>query len=171
MNYKLYQHPADKRRAELEFSFGLEPKRSSLFLNYQIKGELSELILPEPGSKVERRDGLWQHSCFEAFFRFADSAKYLELNLSPFSAYNAYLFEAYRSQMQEYNIRPPLLSANREKDSYGFSAKLEAFDISFFSHFSATAILEFKSGELSHWATKHAASKPDFHLSESFIRL
>src|SRR4051812_33386339 len=44
-----------------------------------------------------RADGLWQSTCFEAFFAQAGNPTYWEVNLSPAKqAWNLYRFEDYR---------------------------------------------------------------------------
>jgi len=171
MRYNLFQHKADTVQLGLEIRAGLEPKQSKLILSYEVKGRLNKLILPNSTNPIKRLDNLWQNTCFEAFFKFKGLTKYIELNLSPFAAYNAYLFDNYRLGMREYELTTPRFYIEEKKESYFFMAEIADFKIEQFSELSLATILRLKSGETSHWATKHASQKPDFHLQDSFIRL
>ena len=171
MNFDLVQHRADSVQLGVEFRARLEPKPNKLILTYTLRGFLQNLILPRPDKSLERLDNLWQNTCFEAFFKLKDSPKYIELNLSPFSAYNAYIFTDYRLAMLDYELPQPVFSSEKDKDFYSFIAKIENLDLEQFSALSITAIIKLKSGETTHWAIKHASEKPDFHLSNSFIKL
>ena len=47
-----------------------------------------------------RTDGLWRHTCFEAFIAAAVRPEYWEYNLSPSGAWAAYHFTGYRAGME-----------------------------------------------------------------------
>ena len=45
-----------------------------------------------------RADGLWKHTCFEAFISDANSGGYAEFNCAPSGDWAAYHFASYRSE-------------------------------------------------------------------------
>ncbi len=171
MIYNLVQHKADTVQLELEFLARLEPNHNTLQLNYQISGNLENLILAQINQKIKRADKLWQNTCFEAFLKLKDSPEYIELNLSPFSAYNAYLFTGYRQGMQEIKIADINMDSAMLKNQYSFNAEIKFAESYFFESFSMTAILKLQSTKTTHWAITHASKKADFHLPDSFILL
>lgn len=171
MTYDLVQHEADGIQLELDFRIRLEHTPNTLQLNYQILGNLENLILPKTNTQIKRADNLWQNTCFEAFFKLKDSPNYIEFNLSPFSAYNVYFFDSYRQGMQEIDIANIKLTSSSSTNNYNFTAKIELADNYSFEALSITTILKLQSDKISHWAIKHTGSKPDFHLPDSFIPL
>jgi hypothetical protein len=55
-----------------------------LVVYYQVEGDIDQLQLP-PQRRSAHTDGLWQHTCFEAFVRETGARNYLELNFAPSS--------------------------------------------------------------------------------------
>jgi hypothetical protein len=51
------------------------PDDGTLSLVYQLTGELEALQLPEPRTPA-RTDGLWRHTCFEAFIAPTGASEY-----------------------------------------------------------------------------------------------
>ncbi|HHO56714.1 MAG TPA: DOMON-like domain-containing protein [Trueperaceae bacterium] len=171
MIYNLVQHYSDEIQLDLDMVVRLELNPNSLQLNYSIHANLDNLILPTIQKEIKRADNLWQNTCFEAFLKLKDSPKYLELNLSPFSAYNVYSFDDYRQGMKDMDIAEIKLNSLKEAHNYKFSADLRFVDSFDFEAISICAIIKLSSGETSHWAIKHKSSKPDFHLASSFIEI
>ena len=76
-----------------------------LRLRFELTGDLAALRLPGALAQgaPRRVDGLWQHTCFEAFLaapavpsgRGSDSAPYVEFNLAPSGAWAIYRFDGY----------------------------------------------------------------------------
>ena len=58
---------------------------------YRIEGATGRLRLPLPVS-ARRTDGLWQHTCFEAFLKADASDSYYEFNFAPSGEWAAYRF-------------------------------------------------------------------------------
>ena len=75
-----------------------------LILYYQVVGDIDQLQLPAQ-HRSAHTDGLWQHTCFEAFVRADGARNYLELNFSPSSEWAVYRFDDYRRGMTA--IEPP----------------------------------------------------------------
>lgn len=149
------------------------PSATRLTLQYRLDAELEALRIPEPRSPV-RTDGLWQHTCFEAFIGEAGGRDYWELNFSPSGAWAAYQFSDYREGMAPLmKGAAPVISAREAPESLGLSV---AVDLSWISRVTvaelvlgAAAVIETQDRVLSYWALKHPAGKPDFHQAESRI--
>ena len=65
-----------------------------LAFRYSLTGDLEALRIPAQ-ARAERADGLWRHTCFEAFIG-GDGAAYREFNISPAGHWQAYDFTDYR---------------------------------------------------------------------------
>src|SRR5262249_3689246 len=75
------------------------PRAGSLVLSYFVTGEIRELRMP-PVTTSARTDGLWQHTCFEAFVGTSLDASYYEFNFAPSTQWAAYRFSSYRRRMR-----------------------------------------------------------------------
>jgi len=150
------------------------PAHDQLALTYRLVGDLASLRLPEPRPPL-RTDGLWRHSCFEAFIGHAGAGDYWEYNLSPSGAWAAYHFTGYREGMA-----PLMKGAAPQITQEMGSESCEVFatlDLSWLAKSSAgvglrlglAAVIEDRARVLSYWALKHPAEKPDFHHADGFV--
>src|SRR5689334_2855638 len=101
--HHLLPHPVSERGAVQDLIEELavtvsQPSAGRLTLAYRLKAEIAALRLPEPRAAA-RTDGLWRHSCFEAFIGHEGASEYWEYNFSPSGAWAAYHFSAYREGM------------------------------------------------------------------------
>ncbi len=109
-----------------------------------------------------RADGLWQTTCFEAFWTDPNARGYWELNVSPRSAqWNLYRFEAYRLP------QPPTPSFDFELIEVNCSESTLLCRLQNktpVSHFKANlcAVVRLSTGTL-YYSVQHAPEKPDFH--------
>jgi hypothetical protein len=173
--HSLLPHPAAPAAAVRDLTVEVSrPARDQLGLTFRLNGDLGVLRLPEPRPPV-RSDGLWRHSCFEAFIGQANSSDYWEYNFSPSGAWAAYHFSDYREGMAPVmKGAPPAISQQIGSDSFSLKAQL---DLSWLSKTSAAvglrlglaAIVEDRDRVLSYWALRHSAEKPDFHHADSFV--
>jgi hypothetical protein len=150
------------------------PAHDHLALEFRLVGDLASLRLAEPRLPV-RSDGLWRHSCFEAFIGHASGSDYWEYNFSPSGAWAAYHFTGYREGMA------PLMKGNAPQITQKIgSESCEVFatiDLSWLAKSSAglglrlglAAVIEDRARVLSYWALKHPTGKPDFHHADSFV--
>ncbi|HEV7608272.1 MAG TPA: DOMON-like domain-containing protein [Steroidobacteraceae bacterium] len=175
----LLPHPVSEPGAlqDLVHELSVAVARTSadqLRLTYRLSGDLAALQLPEPRSPL-RADGLWRHSCFEAFIGHAGAPDYWEYNFSPSGAWAAYHFSAYREGMApQLKGVPPGISSNIGSETVELAVSL---DLSWLMRSSAgvglrlglAAVIEDKARVLSYWALKHPAEKPDFHHADSFV--
>jgi hypothetical protein len=142
------------------------PEGTRLRLRYVVRGDVGALLLPEPRAPV-RRDGLWQHTCFEAFFRRAGEDAYYELNLSPSGEWAFYRLGGYRSAMEEAAIGPPKIATRSEAGGYELDAELDLPDCGPWQ-LGLSAVIEEKDGGKSFWALAHPPGDPDFHHDHCF---
>lgn len=116
-------------------------------------------------------DGLWRHTCCEAFVAPFGATEYREFNLSPCGRWAAYRFSSYRERDAVW--QPPAVPAivvSRDGEALELAATLPApllpergaLDL------ALTVVAEDHSGTLSYWALAHAGERPDFHLRASF---
>jgi hypothetical protein len=175
----LLPHPVGKPGAVMDLVHELSvkvtrPAADLLSLDYRLVADLPALRFPEPRPAV-RSDGLWRHSCFEAFIGHAGAPDYWEYNFSPSGAWAAYHFTDYREGMSPWlKGAAPQIAPNIGADSFGLAATV---DLSWLAKSSAgiglrlglAAVIEDRARVLSYWGLKHASEKPDFHHADSFV--
>ncbi len=145
-----------------------------LRLCYFLDGDVNDIVLP---AKKEPRqsDGLWQHTCFEAFIGGQAARAYCEFNFSPSTEWAAYGFSAYRAGMVplQYAV-PPAVAVSVSDDRVALEAvipleALLALPGDGMLRFGLAAVIEHRGGQLSYWALAHRAEKPDFHSPAGFV--
>ncbi len=142
-------------------------KGDALLLRYRIACAPHLLRLPKSADPV-RMDGLWQHTCMEAFIAGADGS-YCEFNLSPSGAWAAYDFASYRAGMRDRETTPPLIAGEEGGDFFELAATIDVTGLS--GKLSLTAVVEEAGGTKSYWALAHANGQPDFHHAACFAAM
>ncbi len=156
---------AQVKNRSISFRFRLDDPRSHVVTSFTTENKTL--------GAEKRADELWKSTCFEVFWQYKDQ-QYLELNVSPDGRWNVYQFDQYREGMkpfqsiefvqfktQRYGHRYELLVTMNIPDAVLQGGLLN-------SQMSATAVLSTQAGN-EYWAVRHAGSKPDFHLQESFV--
>ena len=144
-----------------------------LVLRYVVTGETATLRLPPP-APPGRADGLWKHSCFEAFVRAPGEAGYVELNFAPSGQWAAYGFSDYRTAMAPLDaLPPPEIEAQLHGDRYELAASVEldsALGLPAEGPWQVglSAVIETRDGSKSYWAAAHPPGDPDFHHRDCF---
>lgn len=151
---------------------GVRRSGGRLFVRFELQGALGEVVIPAPAPAPNRRDELWQHTCFEAFVAAPGSTDYQELNLSPSGDWACYHFSDYRAGREDEIIAAPptIVGAQPGAAIFALGAELDlpnlaaqgAVDV------GLTAVLEHRDGRKTYWALAHRGAKPDFHLRDSF---
>jgi hypothetical protein len=150
-----------------------------LRLKYKVIGPAGRLALPAPTATPARREGLWEHTCFELFLALPGYDSYWEWNFSPSGDWALFEFTGPRLRSQP----QPMAKAPRIREGHdGAQLSIEvlldprcsalidwAFQNKVVCEASVTAVLEQADGSKSYWAAKHAGVKPDFHDRNSFI--
>ncbi|MGB6349476.1 MAG: DOMON-like domain-containing protein [Pseudolabrys sp.] len=149
------------------------PGVHSLLLSYIVTGKMSDVRMP-PVTAAARCDGLWRHTCFEAFVRASSGEAYYEFNFAPSTQWAAYRFSSYRSGMcVAAEISAPSIEVRSSPDRYTLQASLDLDSLSLpheaLWHLGLSAVIEDINGSKSYWALMHPAGKPDFHYADSFV--
>ncbi len=172
-NFSLRPFPLDCKPSLLRITGSIARQNNTIFLSYALLGPLTELLIPLPAAKCERRNALWEETCLEFFFRTAGSDSYREINLSPSGHWNAYLFTSYREGMHEdqgFTSLPFSISAWR--DSLRLSLQMDLKNIvpaGQSLEIAISAVIKGKNGGITYWALAHPGPRPDFHCREGFI--
>lgn len=168
----LHSHPATPGPAGLGVSVFLSTHDGGLLLRYTLQGDLSALRVPEPAPRPGPTDGLWQHTCLEAFVGQPHQRAYREFNFSPSGQWAAYRFaaERVRDLAAEAAGEPESLRIHATRDPAGLvlQAWLPAHALPADApgqplHWGLSAVIEAADGTLSYWALHHPQPRPDFH--------
>lgn len=142
---------------------------AGLRLHYVVTGAISELLLPPP-AVPRRQDGLWQHSCVEAFVRSGPDQPYFELNFAPSGEWAAYRFDAYRAGMADADVAPPNIVTRGDAAFFEVETEIALPPLPADApwQLGLSAVVEERNGRKSYWALRHPPGKADFHHPESF---
>lgn len=166
----LLAHPTSPGAHGLQLSVTLTPDADGWSLHYALTGDLRALAIPEP-LPPGPADGLWQHTCFEAFIGTAGGAAYREFNFSPSGQWAAYRFSAerVRDAATESTASAPEITCVRTDDTLDLRvwlprASLPAPEDTTSLVIGLSAVIQTRDGQLSYWALHHPrAERPDFH--------
>lgn len=180
MRQALRPFQADPASAGLHLSCEARWNAGVLALHFSLGGSLRDLQLPALNPQPQRRDGLWQSTCFEAFLARPGDQGYWELNLAPSGDWNVYRLSGYRQGLQAEQRISGLPFQQRLHGQAGGEQQVELellLDLRALVgdvdqlQLSATAVLDHQQHGCSYWAWRHSGSEPDFHRRESFLLL
>jgi hypothetical protein len=169
----LQRHPATRaqlvRGVEAQVGWG---NGGALALSFALEGDLTRLRIPAP-QPPRRADGLWQHTCFEAFLRHKGEPAYCEFNFAPSSEWAAYAFRRYRDGMPLVQDLDPRITVRRIGDRLELDAFMRLDCLLPVQprtrvQLALSAVVEDEQGVLSYWALTHPPGRPDFHHPEAF---
>jgi hypothetical protein len=155
---------------EVEVVMGNE----AVLLRYAVE-PAGTLLLPTHGR--ERRDNLWQGTCFELFVN-PDSRGYVEFNFAPLMAWNAYSFVDWRMGRRPYqpDVEPRIQDSRTDSrkenlpDRYELDAIIGADLLTLGpAGVSLAAIIQEEDGTMSYWALAHPPGEPNFHHADCFV--
>jgi len=171
MKFALVPHPDHLPRIEISVRALVERLGpSGLRFQYTIDGHVG-LIDFGDGHPGGRTDGLWQHTCYEAFVSPSGRTNYLELNFRG-RKWASYLFDDYRSGMRNAPVEP---YAKSYGEMYGTDLQNASIDLQNFDEFTGaldvalTAVVQESSGHKSYWSLVHPDGPPDFHNRSCFL--
>ena len=141
----------------------------ALEIAYVVTGPVACILLPPPEAP-QRRDGLWQHTCFEAFFALPGTA-YLEANFAPSRHWAAYRFDEYREGMAPAADLPaPEIRLETAPERIVLTVRLAPLPVlADVTALGLSAVIEDRSGTRSWWALAHPGDQPDFHHRDCFV--
>ena len=169
----LNPHPQAPSLPNIEIGGSLSRRANQITLQYELSGSLAAICWPEPVSEPQRRDNLWQETCFECFLAMPDLPKYWEFNFSPSRDWNVYSFDDYRQGMR---LEPAFESVSFEIEQTRHRYLL-ALDLALDRliarqqrlQVGITTVVKTREDEFSYWALAHPAEEADFHLRDGFI--
>jgi hypothetical protein len=165
-------HPAAGFGAGLELSAAIESVAGArVRMSFRLRGELGRVVFP-PRTSSLRVDGLWEHTCFEAFIAPEGRAHYVELNVSPSTEWAAYAFDGYRRGMRPLTLpRAPEIAVIESPSEVRVTADVDfgvIEDAPWPWCVGLNAVIAHSAGTRSYWALRHPAAKPDFHDAAGF---
>ena len=163
--HALKPHPTTPCRVLDACSVELElAADSELRLRYTLLGHMADLLVPPPRTPAAT-DGLWAHTCCEAFFGLPGSDGYREFNFSPSGQWAIYDFAGYRDRVATPPLAPPAITTRRTNDALILEVRLAACCLPGPGpqQVGISAVVESVDGALSYWALRHPGERPDFH--------
>lgn len=168
-------HPATGGGAALRIAASRRwrPGSGQLSLHWRVDADMQRLRLP-PAAPAHRADGLWRHTCLEAFLQPAGGTGYLEFNFSPSGAWAAYGFSGRRLGMQPLPLpQDPVIDCRADQEGFDLRVALDLRPLLPAAAgrplaMGLAAVVEDRDGALAYWALRHPAGAPDFHDPVSF---
>jgi len=168
---EMTSHPGSTGRAARRVSVDIRWSADAreLALRYRLEGDADRLHLP-PVQTPRRANGLWRHTCFEAFVQPAQQDGYVEFNFSPSGEWAAYGFDQRRKGMRDLDLpAPPGIGCARGAGQLQLCVTLQLGSLPALPlRLGLAAVVEDRDGALAHWALRHPVGPPDFHDPESF---
>ncbi len=167
MRHALIPHP--ETGCDAVTSLTVEVGRAdpaTLALRFVLMGDLERLAIPSAAPSV-RTDGLWKHTCFEAFIG-GPAGAYSEFNISPSTAWAAYAFDGYRQGMRALDIPAPEIAVGRVEGQLQVTIAVP-LSLEGPRQLGLTAVIEDLTGRTSYWALNHPSARPDFHHPDGFV--
>lgn len=171
---ELLPHPLQPAAAgrTLKVSVAADPD-GGITLHYCLEGALEGLRVPAPQTP-SAADGLWMHTCFEAFIAVQGEPAYREFNFSPSGQWAIYAFNGYRDR--DSNWRTPLTPTQELAcDEFRLSLRVRLPLAALPPHtrkerleIGLSTVMEECDGSLSYWALRHPAARPDFHHRDGY---
>lgn len=173
MRATLTPHPSTPCDFIVSFDAFAALDRDRLFsIRYVVAGDIDRILIPVPEA-ARRADGLWQHTCFEAFIHPDGIRAYCELNFSPSTCWAAYGFEDYRTGMTDLALasapRITWLRGPRTLEldvQVGLGESIASVQNAL--RIGLGAVIEDRERRKSYWALAHSDATPDFHRTEAF---
>jgi hypothetical protein len=158
----------------LQITGTVERQQEQLTVQFELRGSIKSILLADPNPSPQRRDHLWQHTCFELFLGIPDSPRYWEVNLAPSGDWNIYRFSDYRHGMAPelaytglpLHLEHPQADGLRAQISLDLAAIVttgQPLDL------GVTMVILDTRQTQSYWALTHPAADADFHHRDGFM--
>ena len=172
--HRLVPHPEMQSKSVQSVEVEIIRATNTILLMYGVDGAESLLL---PAFERERRDNLWNSTCFELFLK-PESRGYVEFNFAPLSAWNAYSFVDWRMGRRAYqpDSEPQIIDSRTDGRRESFPRRYEldvviSPDVLLLAPaaVSLAAILQEEDGTKSYWALAHPPGEPNFHHPDCFV--
>jgi hypothetical protein len=172
---RLRCHPATPGPSVRALTVAVE-RVIDLTVRFRLDAVPGALRIPAP-TTPRFAEGLWQHTCFEAFVGRADGAAYHELNFSPSGEWAHWVFSSYRERAggEEASVGShvaPLAAWRRDASSLALDVRVDLASLGQTRdsplRLGLSAVVEDRDGGRSYWAIAHFGEAPDFHDARSF---
>ncbi len=162
--HELQCHPATPAGMALSLEVEVRMSEQEWALHYRLLGKTASLRIP-PAAFSDPADGLWQHTCFEAFLATEGDEAYREFNFSPSGQWAVYRFAAERVRDVAEDGTRPALQVSIGANSLELIARWPLARLPAGASFrlGLCAVVEEADGRLSYWAIAHPKDRPDFH--------
>ena len=161
----LLPHPASPAFPGVNLEAEVQRTRQGLRLRYLVAAPRGLLQLPAAVTPAFA-DGLWRHTCLEAFVAPTAGAHYREFNFSPSGQYAEYHFADERVRLDDAPLPTPpelLWTVTAQGIELVAQVALAGLPPTQDLLIGLTAVLEDRPGQVSHWALHHPKDRPDFH--------
>lgn len=128
---------------------------------FRLDGHIPAIILPHQ-TAPERRDNLWQTTCFEVFWQPIGGTAYREFNLSPSGCWAAYDFDSFREGMRDTPVDAVAIACAHDDAGLVLKASIAAA-LPAPAQVALNAVIEHSGGGKQYWALAFPPGKPEFH--------
>lgn len=128
---------------------------------FRLEGQISAIVLP-PAAASDRRDNLWQTTCFEIFWQPIGGTAYREFNLSPSGQWAAYDFDSFHEGMRNAPVDAIALACSHDVTTLVLRASIAA-ELPSPAQVALNAIVEHPDGGKQYWALAFPPGPPEFH--------
>ena len=147
--------------------------QGDLSLSYELTGDLAKIRIPAPQPSIAK-DGLWEHTCFEAFIAVQGESGYHEFNFSPSGQWASYSFSDYRARNPWTTSQRPAIRFVQSDGHLLLEAVIALGDLPQNMankplQLGLAAVIEASDSSCSYWALHHPEDRPDFHDRGGFI--
>lgn len=132
---------------------------------FVLDGHIPAIIVP-PQATPERRDNLWQTTCFEIFWQPLGAKSYREFNLSPSGQWAAYDFDSFREGMRDAPVEAVAITCSHDAAGLVLRARIAA-DLPAPAQVALNAVIEHADSSKQYWALAFPPGKPEFHSEAS----
>ncbi|QIG52993.1 hypothetical protein G6N82_01375 [Altererythrobacter sp. BO-6] len=128
---------------------------------FRLHGDISAIKVPDTAIP-ERRDFLWQTTCFEIFWQPDGGTWYREFNLSPSSKWACYDFDHFRLNSRDAPVEAIAVASVHSADELVLRADIMAV-LRDPAQVALNGIVEDLEGNIQFWALAFPHGKPEFH--------
>jgi hypothetical protein len=170
--FSLVPFPSSDQPPDIKITGKIARRMNTMAIHYNLHGNLEQVDILPQADRPNRKDNLWEDTCFEFFLGVKDSERYWEFNLSPSGHWNVYRFEAYRQGMQA-EIAFGILPYNIQQGSESLVLYLELdltpiIQVDQPLDVAISSVIKLQNTESTYWTLVHPGEQADFHRRDSF---